>query len=232
MGFNCLVLVNPKEFPCEEASRRASGAIDVLDKAIVVDSLDEAIAESQMVVGTSVRERQITWPTKTPKASAEEVLNRLNKTINGKVSILFGRERTGLENEELDKANWQIRIPANPGYSSLNLASAIQLIAYELNCTFLQEMSEMTGHEARLLDNHDAQTGVQKRQRLATNAEMQSYYTHLERVLSDLDFIKVKPPQKLMRKIQRLYNRGEVSFEELQILRGILTATEKVIKKG
>ena len=228
MGFKKLVLVNPKKFPDPEATTRAAGADDVLANAQVFESLDAAIADCEYVIGTSVRDRQISWPVATPKETADKVVDFLKiekneMTINEakpKVAILFGRERTGLENHELDHARWQIRIPANDEYSSLNLAAATQIIAYELNCA-LQETAAQT------IEEETAQkTGVEKRQRLATHAEMQGFYTHLEEILLQLDFIKVKPPTKLLRKIIRLYNRSYVSFEELQILRGMLTATQ------
>lgn len=242
MGFDQLVLVNPRLFPHLDATTRASGADDVLHNCQVVKSLDEAIADCEMVIGTSVRDRQITWPTATPKDTSkriyEFIVNNINETSVGEkpvsVAILFGRERTGLENHELDNTQWQIRIPANKEYSSLNLASAVQIIAYELNCQFdegwtaqepLQHSSQKEVSEKKL------NSGLAKRQSLATHEQMQGYYQHLEQTLLDLDFIKANPPTKLLRKINRLYNRANVSVEELHILRGILTATQNKLKK-
>lgn len=217
MGFNQLVLVNPRVFPDQEATARASGANDVLEQALVVNTLDEALSDSEIIIGTSVRERQISWPTFSPRETATKLKHSFTSESISKASILFGRERTGLENEELDKANWQVRIPANPEYSSLNLASAAQIIAYELRTELIEIEPEITSEPSKL----------QLRQRIATYDEMQSYYAHLEKTLLRLDFIKVNPPTKLLRKINRLYNRADVSFEELQILRGILTAIDK-----
>ena len=219
MGFSKLALVNPRLFPDAEATSRASGANDVLEQAVVISTLDEALSDSEIIIGTSVRDRQITWPTFTPKETAQKIADRFTSNASGKVSIMFGRERTGLENDELDKASWQVRIPANQEYNSLNLASAAQIIAYELRCKLFdhkQVKSEL-----------NQQSKLQQRQRLATHEEMQSYYSHLESVLLRLEFIKVNPPTKLLRKISRLYNRADVSFEELQILRGILTSIDK-----
>ena len=245
MGFSHLTLVKPKRFPDPEATVRASGADDVLEKCIVVDSLQAAIADCVYVIGTSVRDRQISWPVATPKETANRVQEFLVKEHNASknsknngclsdeitsddsqnIAVLFGRERTGLENHELDHAQWQIRIPANDDYNSLNLASAVQIIAYELNCA----LSDASNLNQQTVDSN--KTGVEKRQRLATHAEMQGFYVHLEQTLLELAFIKTNPPTKLLRKIIRLYNRSNVSFEELQILRGILTATQQKIKR-
>ena len=231
MRFSKLVLVNPKKFPDPEATARASGADDVLKNCQVFDSLELAISDCEYVIGTSVRDRQISWPVASPRETAEKIeqiltsdqIEQISKKPN--IAILFGRERTGLENHELDHAQWQIRIPANDEYNSLNLASAAQIIAYELNYA-LSSISSIKQVE----DYNKPETGVEKRQRLATHAEMQGFYTHLEETLLQLDFIKTNPPTKLLRKIIRLYNRSHVSFEELQILRGILTATQQKLK--
>ena len=231
MRFSKLVLVNPKKFPDPEATARASGADDVLKNCQVFDSLELAIGDCEYVIGTSVRDRQISWPVASPRETAEKIeqiltsdqIEQISKKPN--IAILFGRERTGLENHELDHAQWQIRIPANDEYNSLNLASAAQIIAYELNYA-LSSISSIKQVE----DYNKPETGVEKRQRLATHAEMQGFYTHLEETLLQLDFIKINPPTKLLRKIIRLYNRSHVSFEELQILRGILTATQQKLK--
>ena len=225
MGFSELVLVSPQTFPHPDAFARASGATDILDNCHIVDSLDDAISECELIIGTSVRERQITWPTSTPRETAERITHFL-KEGSQNIAILFGRERTGLENHELDSAQWQIRIPANKQYNSLNLASAVQIIAYEINCQFDEEVMELSNKEVDKV----AKSNLAKRQRLATHTEMQAYYHHLEETLHQLDFIKTNPPTKLLRKINRLYNRANVSFEELQILRGILTATQKAIQ--
>jgi len=213
MGFGRLVLVNPKQFPDDEATSRASGAADVLENALVVSTLEEALQDSDLVVGTSVREREISWPTFTARDTATKIKVSIDDKSVSKVSILFGRERTGLENHELDQASWQVRIPANEEYSSLNLGSAVQIISYELHCALLEVDTQVKEEREP--------SKLEQRQRLATHAEMQSYYGHLEKTLLNLEFIKVNPPTKLLRKVQRLYNRAEVSFEELQILRGL-----------
>ena len=234
MGFSRLVLVNPKQFPDTEATARAAGADDVLENCQVVTSLEAAISDCEYVLGTSVRDRQISWPIATPKQSAEKLSRRIlehNDKQQIEIAILFGRERTGLENHELDHAQWQIRIPANDEYNSLNLASATQIIAYEMHCAFSIGSIDISDVDIKASQDTSELTGVQERQRLATHTEMQGFYEHLEQTLLQLDFIKTNPPTKLLRKIIRLYNRSHVSFEELQILRGMLTATQNKLKK-
>ena len=234
MGFSRLVLVNPKRFPDLEATARAAGADDVLENCQVVTSLEAAISDCAYVLGTSVRDRQISWPIATPKQTAEKLSKQIlehEKKQPLEVAILFGRERTGLENHELDHAQWQIRIPANDKYNSLNLASAAQIIAYEMHCAFAKDSEGIPDTQVKACLDAAELTGVQERQRLATHTEMQGFYAHLEQTLLQLDFIKTNPPTKLLRKIIRLYNRSHVSFEELQILRGMLTATQNKLKK-
>jgi len=220
MGFVKLVLVKPRLFPHDEATVRAAGASDVLETAQVVDSLDEAVADCQLVIGTSVRDRRVSWPIKSPKEMSLELNDYAQHNINCEVAIVFGRERTGLENSELDKTHWQIRIPANDDYSSLNLASASQIIAYELRCALYESREQNTGKDELAI------TGAQTRQRVATQAELSGYFTHLEETLHQLDFVRGNSATQLMRKIIRLYNRAQVNLEELQILRGMLTAIQ------
>ena len=218
MGFVKLVLVKPRLFPHDDALARAAGASDVLESAQVVDSLDAAIADCQLVIGTSVRDRRVSWPIKSPKEMSSELNDYFTDNVGCEVAIVFGRERTGLENSELDKTHWQIRIPANDDYSSLNLASAAQIIAYELRCALYDSKS--------IIDGENTLTGAQARQRVATQAELSGYFVHLEETLHQLEFVRGNSATKLMRKIIRLYNRAQINLEELQILRGILTAIQ------
>lgn len=219
MGFENLVLVNPEKFPDIEASRRAAGAESVLEQANVVSTLDAAISDCDMVFGTSVRDREVSWSVITPRDTAEIVAE--HAVQRGNIAVLFGRERSGLKNSELDLCQYQIRIPANEEYSSLNLASAVQILAYEIRMAILSnvdksELERKPGHE---------------RLALATTEDLQRYYEHLQETLEQIHFIKSKPPTKLMRKITRLYNRAQINVEEIQILRGILTAVQSIVKK-
>lgn len=228
MGLSSLVLVNPKKFPHYEASKLAAGAESVLDTAVVVDTVEQAIQGCTMVLGTSVRDREVSWPTKNPRELAKDVFSHAKSTSNSNVALLFGRESSGLTNEELDMCQIQIRIDANPDYSSLNLASAVQIIAYELRMRALKEGSAADFSASEPVDHS---TGAQRRQQSATREQQEGYLQHLQSTLESLDFINAKPPTVLMRKLTRLYNKAELTVEEIQILRGILSATDKKINQ-
>ena len=235
MGLSQLVLVKPKKFPHVEASKRAAGAIDVLEQATVVDDLTAAVTDCSLILGTSVREREVNWPILDPRESAELVIEHmLDESDAGAgqgAAILFGRESSGLTNEEMDRCYSQIRIPANDEYSSLNLASAVQIISYELRIAALAKI----GSGADLDQGHESDKPMSKaqaRQQYASLAQREAYIEHLQQTLEQLDFVKSKPPTLLMRKLTRLYNKAQLSIEEIQILRGILTAIQTQISKA
>ena len=210
MGLTELYLVQPLNFPHPKAHEMASNAGDVVDQAIVVDSLDAAIKDCELVVGTSTRSRTIPWPILTPREFAEKA--RI-ETLNAKVAVLFGREQSGLTNEELHRCHFHIHIPSNQEYSSLNLASAVQVIAYELCVASLDEKKEVTPL------NWDYQW--------ANAEQMESFYEHLRQVLVELDFLKPEAPRQLMTRLRRLFHRARLDVMELNILRGILGAVSK-----
>ncbi|GHA09144.1 tRNA (cytidine/uridine-2'-O-)-methyltransferase TrmJ [Arenicella chitinivorans] len=220
MGLSRLVLVNPKKFPHYEASKLAAGAESVLDQAEVVTSLSAAISDCTLVLGTSVRDREVSWPTRDPRAAAESIIQHVASPTH-QAAILFGRESSGLSNAELDQCQFQIRIPANPEYSSLNLASAVQLINYEIR---MQAINQSTGLDDQA---EPAATSMAARQRPATKAEREGFLEHLQNTLVALDFVKVNPPTVLMRKLTRLYNKADLTVEEIQILRGILASVDQ-----
>jgi tRNA (cytidine32/uridine32-2'-O)-methyltransferase len=218
MGLETLVLVNPKKFPHYEASKRAAGAESVLQTACVVPTLDDAIADCSLVLGTSVRDREVSWPTVTPHQAAQQMATHWFDNRSS-VAILFGRESSGLTNAELDRCRMQIRIPANPDYSSLNLASAVQIITYELR------MQWLVGQPGPI-QSEQAKRHIEKRWRPASKEQQADHIQHLQNTLESLDFIKSKPPTLLMRKLIRLYNKADLTIEEIQILRGILSAVD------
>jgi TrmH family RNA methyltransferase len=218
MGLSRLVLVNPKKFPHYESTKLAAGAQSVLVDAQIVATADEAISDCTMVIGTSVRDREVTWPTFDPRETSVKVSAHLNEKAH-QVAILFGRESSGLTNAEMDLCQSQIRIPANSEYSSLNLANAVQIIAYELRMQLL-------GDENSLEENGGVLTPAQERQVKASKAQKDGHIAHLQKTLTSLDFIKAKPPTVLMRKLTRLYNKADLTVEEIQILRGILSAMQ------
>ncbi len=214
MHLQNLYLVQPSDFPHPKARARASGALDVLQNARVVSSLEEAVADCCLVVGASARLRSISWPTQDPRQCAGEILKTVSQ---GNVALVFGRETSGLSNAELERCNFLVNIPANPDYSSLNLAAAVQVLAYELVMT------------ARLSDapNQDEAEPYELEPEFApaTADEMEGLYRHLEETLVALEFLDPANPRQLMRRLRRLFNRARLDRMELNILRGILSAS-------
>lgn len=213
MGLRRLVLVAPQQFPDPEATARAAGAADILDDAVVCANLDEALGDCQLVIGTSARDRRIPWPQLPPDEAAERLLNAGD---DRQVAVLFGRERTGLTNEELDRCQLLVNIPTNPDFSSLNLAAAAQVMAYEVRRAFLRGRRNTPKDGAEMLGEP-----------LATAADIQRFYEHLESVLTETGFLDPANPRLLMRRLMRLFNRVEMTVNEVNILRGILTAVRQ-----
>lgn len=210
MGLSHLVLVSPKDFPSPEATARASGADDVLESAQVVQTLDQALAGCVLVCGTTARDRSIHWPTVTPREFAAQVAVAQQE---GEIAVMFGRERSGLTNDELDRCHLRVSIPANPDYPSLNLACASQVLAYELRCA--------QGDSTEFVDN-ESPVGAD---------DMERFYQHLEEVLVEIDFLNPEHPKKLMRRLRRLFNRSAPIANEMNILRGILTAVQDRLRR-
>lgn len=213
MGLTQLYLVSPEKFPHAKAHEMASSAGDVVDNATVVETLDEAIGDCTLVVGSSARMRNIPWPLLSPRETAAKVKAEPG---NGEIAILFGREQSGLTNEELQRCHVHVHIPANPEYSSLNIAAAVQVIAYELRVAALQQ--DVVTEEWDY--------------RLATADEMEKFFTHLQQVLIEIDFLKMSAPRKLMTRLRRLFFRTRLDVMEMNILRGMLTAVQESYKKG
>lgn len=199
-----LALVNPKHFPSADAIARASGADDLLQQASVHETLDQAIADCHLVVGASARLRTVEWPQLNPRECAERVAGM---AASAPVAIVFGREKSGLSNSELERCQYLVHIPANSDYSSLNLAMAVQVICYELM---------MTGAAS-----------TEAADRVSVSAEqMQGLFEHMEQALGDIGFADPAKSNKLMRRLKRLFHRAQPDVEELQILRGILSAAQ------
>lgn len=207
MGLSELYLVGPLDFPHPKAVEMASGASDILDKAVIVETLDEAIADCTLVVGTSARMRSIPWPLFTPREMVEKVKQ---EAPGSQTAILFGREQSGLSNDELQRCNLHIHIPANPDYSSLNLSAAVQIVAYELRLASLDSISVSEEWDYRL----------------ATADEMEKFFIHLQQVLIEIDFLKMNAPRKLMTRLRRMFLRTRPDVMEMNILRGMLTAVQ------
>lgn len=214
MGLGRLYLVEPQDFPSDQAVWRAAGATDVLDNAVVVSSLDEAIADCSLVVGTSARERRIPWPLLDPRQCGESVWQEASQH---QVAIVFGREDRGLTNEELHKCNYHVHIPSNPDYSSLNLATAVQVVTYEIRMAFLLATEKNT------LPQHQWDFPP------ADAAALETFYSHLEKTLVELDFLDKDNPKQTVTRLRRLFNRVRMDQMELNIFRGVLTAMQNYV---
>ena len=206
MALTRLVLVNPVEFPHADASARASGALDVLERAEVVKTLDEALMGCALVAGTSARRRGIGPPELLPRECAARLTAA---AAERDVALLFGRERIGLTNEELGRCHFLVNIPANPDYASLNIAAAVQVLAYEL-----------------LLTRGTPAAPAESDTTPATAEDMERLYEHLEKVALDTGFLDPKNPKHLMRRLRRLFNRAQPDQNEVHILRGLLSALQ------
>lgn len=213
MGLSDLCLVEPKFFPHEEAQARASGADDILASARVVGSIDEALSDCQLVVGTSARERHIPWPLVNPRELGAISAQMLQSEAGaaGRIAVLFGREASGLTNEELHLCHKHVHIPTNPDFSSLNVAAAVQVISYEMRMALV---------EAQIADA--PQWGTQWDIELADNAELERMFEHLERTLIDIEFLDPDNPRQLMPRLRRLILRAVPDKVEVNVLRGIL----------
>jgi TrmH family RNA methyltransferase len=211
MELSRLYLVNPKRYPDAEATARASGADELLARATVCSDLETAIAGCQLVMGASARSRRIPCPIIDPASCAHQAVAESGQ---GEVAILFGCEQSGLSNAEIDRCQSLVQIPTNPVYGSLNLASAVQIISYEILVAQRQATVSSAGQAGPV---HVP----------ATAEELERYFEHLERVLIKLDFLDPDNPRKLMRRLRRLYNRARPDENEINILRGVLSATEQ-----
>jgi tRNA (cytidine32/uridine32-2'-O)-methyltransferase len=212
MGMSRLVLVDPLEYPSQRATWRAASAVDVMDKIQVVSTLDEAVADCSLVIGTSARERRIPWPLLTPRECGDRVWV---EAAQHQVAVVFGREDRGLTNEELHKCHFHVHIPANPEYSSLNVAAALQVIAYEVRMSALA--AEQGGTPVHF-DDWD--------QPLAPLQDVEMYFAHLEETLTSLSFLTADNPRQTVTRLRRLYNRVRLDQMELGILRGMLTSVQ------
>ncbi|QKT02724.1 RNA methyltransferase [Ectothiorhodospiraceae bacterium 2226] len=207
MGLERLYLVDPLEYPHAEATARASGADDLLARAVVCATLEEAVADCALVLGASARLRTLPWPVVEPREAAARAMALAGEA---QVAVVLGREHSGLTNQELERCNALVHIPSNPRYSSLNVAAAAQVLAYELH---------LAAREAPPAPETDGP--------LATGADMEGLYAHLEQVLVEVDYLDPGNPRQLMRRLRRLFNRAQLERMELNILRGVLTAVQK-----
>jgi len=214
MGFSRLVLVQPQHFPDPDATALAAGADDVLEQAIVVPDLVSAIADCQLVLGCTARRRGVALEELTPRAAAGRALA---VTPAAQVAIVFGNERTGLENDELMRCHAAVHIPSDPSFSSLNLAQAVQVLAYELRLASLASSGEST----------EAQP---KADPPATAEQLEYFFAHLAQTLDDIDFHKGRSPRTILQRLRRLFLRSDLDQRELRILRGIFDDAQRMAR--
>jgi tRNA (cytidine32/uridine32-2'-O)-methyltransferase len=205
MGLMSLRLVAPKIFPAAEVTARAAGADDILDTASVYNSLREAVSDCALVYGTSARMRSISWPCVTPEEAAGQIIQSASDSRRS--ALVFGRESSGLSNRELELCNRMILIPANPDFSSLNLAAAVQILCYEIR-------KHAAGEVLSATDRLPA----------VTMEDMDRFYAQLEQCLVEIGFLDPDKPRRLMRRLKSLFSRLEPDQNEYNILRGILAA--------
>lgn len=217
MGLGQLVLVAPKIWPALEALSMAGSALDVIDNTRVVATLQEAIADCQLVIGTSARLRNMPVPLLDPPTCAATIVSRM---ADQRIVLVFGREASGLSNEELHLCHYHVHIPVTEDYPSLNLAAAVMVLCYELRKTAL---ALEAGDKPLVASAWD--------QEPATMEELERYLVHLDQVLVRLQFHKSDSSRQLLRRLRRLYQRIQPDRMEINILRGILTATEEALDK-
>jgi tRNA (cytidine32/uridine32-2'-O)-methyltransferase len=222
MGISSLYLVSPRAMPDDSSFGRAAGASDILDSLVLVDSLQQAVSDCGLVVGASARNRRIPWPVMNPRECAAKVLAKAEST---EVALVFGREDRGLSNEELQQCNFHVHIPANPEFSSLNLAMAVQVICYEIR------MAHLFKFEGESAGPHIASirgaTDIGWDEKPATADEMEGFFSHLEKTIKSTGFLDPENPGQLMSRLRRLFLRTDLDKVEINILRGILTSVDK-----
>ena len=203
MGFDKLCLINPIEHPHSEARARSAGALDVLLGAEVFDNLQDAIKGCGLIIGTTARTRRISVPIKNIRETASSIFAEAKQKP---VAVIFGPEKSGLINAQVDCCNQLVNIPSIGSYKSLNLAMAVQIVAYELRMA-----SEALPAEIRARN-------------LASNEDIELFYNHLNQVLLETGFLDPKNPKQLMRRLRTLFNRAQMDENEVNIMRGILAS--------
>ena len=217
MGLSRLVLVAPERYPHNEADMMAAGADDVLASATVVETLAEAVADCRLVLGCTARSRRVQLEEVSPRNAAARVLAM--SADGGEVALVFGRERTGLENDELQLCHAAVHIPANPEYSSLNLAAAVQVLSYEIRIAMLEAAISIVGEDPDRVSREDPP---------ATHEQIEGLFGQLADTLDAIDFHKGRAPDSAMRKLRRLFLRSDLDQREVRLLRGILSDAQRM----
>lgn len=218
MGLHELHLVRPHKFPHADASALAAGAVELLDQAILHESLADAVADCHFVVGTSSRRREVPLPEFIPRTAAEQLLQAGQV---GKVALVFGCERTGLENEDLQRCHATVSIPANPEYASLNLAAAVQVLCYEYRMAQLASEPKLDA---------PAYPALEPDEEPASHEDMERFFGHLSELMEQVDFHKGRAPEMVTSRLRRLYLRAQMDKREIKILRGLFSDTQRMLK--
>ncbi len=213
MGLSSLYLVNPRDFPASDATSMAAGAQDVLDNTTIVDTLDEAIAECFLVIGSSARSRHMSIPLLEPADCAEKLVTEASADSAGNVALVFGQETMGMTNEELLKCHYHVAIPANQDYPVLNVAAAAQVLCYEIY---------NASQHAQAIPASNKSTAE-----YPSIQSMEYFYTHLETTLDKIGFLVPQHPGLAMTRLKRLFNRARPEKKELKMLQGILSAINR-----
>ncbi len=227
MGLSRLVLVAPERFPDREADALAAGARDLLDTAAIHATLADAVADCRLVLGCTARSRRVPLPEQRPRDAAATAL--AEAADGAEVALVFGRERTGLENEELQLCHGAVHIPSNPEYGSLNLAAAVQVLAYELRMAWLAGARGAPGPGTRPPAPAPA-AGADERGEPASHAQLEGFFAQLAETLDAIDFHKGRAPESAMRKLRRLFLRARPDVREVRLLRGVLADAQRMAR--
>lgn len=214
MGLSQMVLVDPQCQVNAQAIALAAGASEIALNAQIYPTLEAAVADCGLVVGTSARSRTLEWPMLEPRECGEKLISEAKQHI---VAMVFGRERTGLTNDELQLCHYHVCVPANPEYSSLNLAMAVQLLSYEVRMAYLA--LQQSSQSSTLQEEYPR------------HQELERFYAHLEQVIMQTEFISAQQPGQVMNKLRRMFTRARPEAQEINILRGILTSVQKSISR-
>ena len=218
MGLSRLVLVAPEKAPDGDTRAMAAGADDLVEAAPVFATLAEAVADCRWVLGCTARNRRIQLEPLHPRDAAQRAIAA---TASGTVALVFGRERTGLSNEELQLCHAAVHIPSDPAFSSLNLASAVQVLSYELRCALLGDAGNL---------EHDTMRTAPPTEGVATHAELEGMFAQLADTLEQIDFHKGRAPDSAMRKLRRLYLRANLDSADVRLLRGVLADAQRMAR--
>ncbi|RBM40789.1 tRNA (cytosine(32)/uridine(32)-2'-O)-methyltransferase TrmJ [Vibrio tarriae] len=214
MGLSQMVLVDPQCQVDAQAIALAAGASEIALNAQIYPTLEAAVADCGLVVGTSARSRTLEWPMLEPRECGEKLISEANQHS---VAMVFGRERTGLTNDELQLCHYHVCVPANPEYSSLNLAMAVQLLSYEVRMAYLT--LQQSSQSSTLQEEYPR------------HQELERFYAHLEQVIMQTEFISAQQPGQVMNKLRRMFTRARPEAQEINILRGILTSVQRSISR-